>query len=132
MPDVIATLTGVIETAKKLREVSKKMQDAELRSLIADLNLELADLKMQMSELREENLLLRKQVQEAKQEADFRDKVTLKDGLYYLAEAVKGRPDGPYCPRCLDAEGKLILVTLVSDVFQVFGKHSCPNCKQHY
>jgi len=132
MADVMAILSTAIATVQKLREVSEKIKDAETNNLIADLNIALADLKMQFVTLQEENMQLRKELQQAREQADFRSKVTFKEGLYFLTERVEGRPEGPYCPHCLDAEGKLILVTKAQEPFRDFGNLRCPKCKNYY
>ncbi len=132
MADVMSILSTAIATVQKLREVSEKIKDAETNNLIADLNIALADLKMQFVTLREENMQLRKELQQAREQMDFRSKVVLKEGLYFLTEPVEGRPEGPYCPNCLDAEDKLILVTKVQGPFRDLGNLRCPKCKNFY
>lgn len=132
MADVMLILSTAIATVQKLREVSEKIKDAETNNLIADLNMALADLKMQFVTLQEENMQLRKELQQAGAQKDFRSKVILKEGLYFLTKPVEGRPEGPYCPRCLDAEDKLILVTKVQGPFRDLGNLRCPECKTFY
>ncbi len=132
MAELIGTLTTVIGIAAKLREVAKKVHDADTKNLIADLNLQLADLKMQIADLQQENLSLRAAIGEARQHLDIRSKLEVRDKVHFLTESGPGRPPGPYCPRCFDADEKLILVTELGPEFQVFGRYRCNNCKGTY
>jgi hypothetical protein len=133
MADVMSILSVAITTVQKLREVAKKIKDAETNNLIADLNMALADLKMQFVALQEENVQLRRGLQQAREETDVRKKVSYRDGFYYLKEVVEGRLEGPYCTRCLDAENKLILVTEVPKEFrEELGNRQCPECQTLY
>lgn len=132
MADVMSILSVAITAAQKLREVAKKSKDGETNNLIADLNMALVDLKMQCVTLQEENMHLRRELQQAREQTDFRKKVSLRDGLYYLTEPVEGRPEGPYCPHCLDAERKLILVKEVVGPSRQHGNRQCAKCKTYY
>ena len=132
MTDVLSTLGTIISTAKQLREISKKIQDAEARNLVADLNLQLADLKMQVVRLQEENLNLRDEIKAIRQTQDLRSKLQFRDNVYFLKEPVEGRPEGPYCPRCLDVDNALVLLAKLERVFHDVAKYTCNNCKGHY
>lgn len=132
MADVVSVLTGVISTAKKLREVSGKIKDADMKNLIADLNLALANLKLKIADLQKENILLREELEETRKGINIRDTLELRNGLYYLKESMEGRPDGPYCTRCFDADNKLILVAELPKLFRDLAKFECSNCKTYY
>ena len=75
MADVMSILSTAIATVQKLREVSEKIKDAETNNLIAGLHMALADLKMQFVTLQEENMRLRKELQQVREQTDFRSKV---------------------------------------------------------
>ena len=130
MTGVIATIGTAIEICKKLRDASLKLRDAELKNLIGDLSLNLADLKMQLAEMLEENLKLKRELAEKSASAVLRPKLTARDGAYFLVEPQAGRPDGPYCTRCFDVDGTLVLLHELSQTFRRFGKYECANCKQ--
>jgi ribosomal protein L29 len=132
MVEPLAALAGVVTTAKRLLEVAKKIKDAEVKNLIADLNLQLADLKMQLAAIQSENLLLRGQLTVKSQAVDYRSKLVLRGKVYHFTEPVENRPLGPYCPRCFEADGKLMLVTELEGPFQQLADHMCPNCKATY
>jgi len=132
MADPLSIVTGAIKTLQKLREISQKMKNAEIRNLAADLSLNLADLKLQIAELQEENAGLRVQLKKNSQSASYRDKLTVKNGLYFFKESQSNRPDGPYCTRCFDVDEKLVLVSEMSRAFHGIVKYECPNCKAHF
>ncbi len=132
MADVLSLISSAVVTVQKLREVAQKLKDADARNLVADLNMTLADMKLQFADLQEENVRLKAELRAAHESEDLRDKLIVKDGLYYLTQSIKGRPDGPYCTRCFDVEGKLVLVVAFTGAFREFGKYNCPNCKAHY
>lgn len=62
MPEIIASISAAIATAKKLKEVADKTKDADLRNLLADLSLELAEVKTQLADMTEENRRLKDKV----------------------------------------------------------------------
>jgi hypothetical protein len=132
MTGVIATVGAAIDLCKKLRDLSTKIRDAELKNLIGDLSLNLADLKIQLADLQEENLRLKKDIAEMLQSTALRQKLAVRDGAYFLVEPQPGRADGPYCTRCFDVDGTLVLLSEFSGPFRRFGKYNCANCKGHF
>ena len=132
MADLLATLSGVIETAKKLLQLSSKIRDAESRNLIADLNLALAELKIQLADMQEENRRLREELAAKTQRENYRAQLKLRQGLYYFEEPPAGRAGGPYCPRCFDVAEKLVLVNETPPLMRDLARYICPNCKATY
>lgn len=139
MPDPLATLTAILDTAKKLREVARKIQDAEVRNLVADLNLQLADLKLELASSREELAAARAEiarlsaeVESVRTKADLRSKIERRGQLYYFKEPVAGYEEGPYCVACFDGDGRLILVTKLASAFAEVASHMCPKCQAPY
>ena len=128
--DILVTVKTLVEVVGKLRQVAEKTKDADTRNLIADLNLALADLKVQCAELQNDNLRLQADLRESKSHAELRNNLELREGLYHLREAGDGRPTGPYCTRCFDADEKLILVG--GAPMAHFGRWYCNNCKSFY
>jgi hypothetical protein len=130
--EVIAQVSAAIDLLKKARDVAQKTRDAELQNTIADLMMLLADIKIEVAHLKEENHDL-KQNLAAAQRGPVRPTVRFDNGVYYLAEPLPdGRPDGPYCPRCLDSAGKLMLLTERSDAFRFFGRWHCHECDSDF
>jgi hypothetical protein len=130
--DVLVLISAAIDTVKRLRDVSQRIKNADAKNAVADLSMALADIKMEVAALKEENLRLKEELDALGKQADLRSKLELRDDVYYFTESVGGRPDGPYCPRCLDADDKLIPVKKLTGYFVTFGRWSCPNCESHY
>lgn len=132
MPDVLAALGTVVETAKRLREISQKIKDAETKNLIADLNLNLADLKIQVADLQDENRRLRGELAAARVVADQRSRLKRQGNFYYLSNPAVGEIPGPYCTGCFDSRERLVLVSELGSVFAALGSHQCPVCQSVY
>ena len=101
-------IDDVVGSVKQVREVAQRLHDAELQGLVADLMLKAADLKMELANDREENLELRRQLEQCRKRADLRSKMEKRDNFYYLREPVEGYGEGPFCPTCFDRDGCLV------------------------
>jgi hypothetical protein len=132
MVDVIALFGAAMAAARKVREVAEKTKDAELRGLIADLMLGMSDLKLRVSELQTENANLQSQLASRTEEAELRINLVHRDRVYYFAKEMPGRSLGPYCPRCLDIDGKFMVMKEVMDRFRSFGSFECPQCDKFF
>lgn len=99
---------NIVSGVQKVRDVSKKMNDAEMQNTVADLMLNIAEFKLESVQLVTENAELRQETQQLRTQADIRSKVGLRNGYYYLTEEIPGYSNGPFCPLCLDDDGKLI------------------------
>lgn len=126
------TVAALVTTGRRLYEATKKMSDAETKNLIADLNLQIADLKSRVVDLQEENRRLQADLKQRSDLSSLRETLQVRNQVYYFREPVAGRPSGPYCPRCLDADERLVLVTEFKPPFTALGKFNCPNCKAVY
>lgn len=115
----------VIEGIKLLRETAKKMQNAELQGQIADLLLSSADLKLEMAELKADVLKVREENAELKRKNDLRANVEMRGNLAYLKAPVPGYNQGPFCPICLETDGKLI------NIWESTLGWFCPHCKKN-
>lgn len=91
---------GLIETMKDVAELVQKADNIELYRQIMMLQTEAFSLV-------EENHVLREQVR------SLTDQLALKvgvvyDALYCWVVKADGTKDGPYCPACYGADGKLV------------------------
>jgi len=130
MTDILGTVTTVVSTVKKLGEITKKIQDAETNNTIADLSLGIAELKLQIVDLLEENRELKVQLAAAHEIFDVREKLEVRKNLYYFKAEVTDRPEGPYCPSCLDSKGKLVLMS--DNPMRRHGRYLCSACHAMY
>jgi hypothetical protein len=123
--DVIASVQNAIEIVGKLRALSKKIEDAEFKMLLADLSSDLADTKIEIAELKtqlakqlEENIQLRKLLEQR-----VAAKPTISDGAYRFEDE-----EGLFCTACYDTKGLKVRVAPLSPSFRAFGKWKCPAC----
>ena len=138
MPDITAISAGLgaikqaIEITRELRDLGRAIESAELKLKIAELADALVEAKLNLVGAKEEISLLKEQIREIKQINDYRKNITLKKGLYYFNEPVEGRALGPYCPRCLDVDDRLVIITKISSASNKLGNYQCQNCKAIY
>lgn len=119
-------VNNVIEGLRKIREVSQRIQNAELQNLVADLMINAADLRIELAQAKEDNIKLREEIADIKRRRDLRSNIEYRGTLVYLKTLLPGYPDGPFCPCCLENEGKLHIMW--EDQFA--GWH-CTNAKAH-
>ncbi len=125
--DALLTIKGLFDIAKQLKGLAK---NAETKLLVADLTMDLAELKIAFAEVLEENHELRTKLKEGDDLSDLRDHMERRDDVYFIT--MDGRDPGPYCPRCLDVDGKLVNLTKFTGAFTAIGKYNCPNCEKVY
>lgn len=89
---------GWYEAFKDLLAVADRLRDAELKHKLADVQMEGARLAEENARLRQELIALQEQVR-TRQEMQYRDNV-------YWRQAGQGEREGPFCPKCLDGDGK--------------------------
>ena len=77
----------------------EKLKDAEANRAMATIRMEGAKLAEENARLREENIALRESLRN-------RQAMTFRENAYWIEQ--DGRRDGPFCPRCLDADGKAV------------------------
>lgn len=110
-----SALTGVAAVFQAFRsavEATKSLNDAVLQKQLADGMVEASKLAQENAELRNQNTRLS-------------DQLRVRDEMEWRLEAwwKRGDPtDGPYCPRCLGAEGKMLRMMVRGWVWH------CPNC----
>jgi hypothetical protein len=126
--NAFATITSCINLVRQVIQIAEQTKNAELRLACADLALKLADLKGQLAKAQEEILRLRSQIDELTKQHDVRKKLVLRQGSYYLTEAIQGFPEGPFCTACMDVRGKLVVKILPDGPDRVFGL-TCPECE---
>ena len=106
---------GWYEAVKDLIKIADRIRDAELKQKLADVQMEGAKLAEENARLRQELIDLRQQVQ-TRQEMIFRDNV-------YWRHQSDDKIEGPFCPKCLDGEGKSSRMTDLADNYW-----RCPVC----
>ena len=112
MPDPSALLTALqsvkaaADVVKALRSADVSFEKAELKLKVAELAELLAEARMSILDAQEENQVLRKQLEEAARKR----RLQFEKVAYW--EVLEGKKvDGPFCPKCLDADAKEIRMT---------------------
>ncbi len=104
---IVASLRGAVD-------VARKFADTPLKAEYLDLMARLQDAKEQAFEMQEELHDARRQIRALEEAARVRAIVSLDRGVYWTGDAREAGPDGPYCTRCFDVDGKLVRVTVAS------------------
>lgn len=95
---------SIVDKAKDIYELVKKDATIELQE-------RLMEFREEAVSLQEENLKLRKRIQELEEQASGCDEI-LFDGEAYWRKRGDGNGDGnkegPFCQKCYDTQGKLV------------------------
>ena len=128
MTDIVAGISTALDITKKLRDLNKAAGEADFKMLLADLTSELGDaklaaanLKIELAEAKSKNIELA-----ALLEKKNAEEPELHDHAYVFGDNTRH-----YCTGCYDSMGKKSLLTENKPPFNVFGKWTCPVCKQH-
>lgn len=132
MADVLSSIKASIEAIKKLLALDEKVRMSDMRGLLLEAQERMLDAKTEVLELREENLRLKEELKALEELPSVDDNLELKGELYWMITPPKGRSSGPYCRKCYDMEGILMLVNENNIHFKVFGTYQCPKCKTNY
>ena len=118
--DEISTVLGAGASAsallKDLMAYAKGRKDPEVIEKVTQLQLRQMEMLEVQDQLREENRRLRDENQELKARAATRADLEWKDNVYWRREG--DDLVGPYCPKCLDGDAKLVRMTVGSDYFR--------------
>jgi len=123
-------LKAASDIAKGLRAIESGYEKAELKLKIIDLMELLSDARTGVLEAQEEIRGLQARIQELEAAEDLRDKLVMRDSMYYLVEASGEK--GPYCVRCYETDQQLMPLTEQPWQFREFGRWQCPECKRLY
>jgi hypothetical protein len=96
---------------------------------VASLSDELVTLRSSVAVLTDENLVLTARLISAQEAAARRNLFSLRGGAYWKADDAPGSLAlGPYCTRCFDMGGQMVLLSEESTNLRAFGKWRCPAC----
>jgi len=107
-----------IDTIKELLDLALSAKNHDLYSRINGLSQELI-------EYQQENLSLKKKVIELEETLNTKESLKFEDHVYWLIK--DGKKDGPYCPKCWDANEKTIRLRVLNNGFR-----TCPNCQNGF
>jgi transposase-like protein len=126
----IASAITSIKTATEIAQLLKTSDEtfikAELKLKLAELMSALADTKIAVSELKEIILEKDQEIKRIIDKQKINESIIFVDPVY-RKRMDNGQMEGFYCPRCFDAESKLIRLDNNHD-----GSFNCKNCKSIY
>lgn len=89
----------------------------------ADLIRRLVDVQMEGAKLAEENARLRQELADLREQAKIRQEMRYQSNVYWR-QLGEGKSEGPFCPKCLDGNGKAARMSDFAD----FHAWICPVC----
>lgn len=107
---------GWYEAFKDAAAVVEKLKDAEAMRAMATVQMEGAKLAQENAQLRDENHGLRQTLRN-------REAMAFHENAYWIER--DGRREGPFCPRCQDADGKAVRMLNLQPDYHAW---KCPNC----
>ena len=127
----LVDISQAVDLATKIRDVAEKAKDAETILLIADLQVALATVKSEIAALMNENLALKQQLEQKQSAPQQGSDLEFRDGAYWYTTPA-GQSDGPYCPRCKEADNRMVTLSKPDEPFVGLFKWKCPQCDKTY
>jgi len=115
-------MSVITELFGKAVDLARKIESVPLQQTIIQLQQHVLELLAEKARTDEENRALKAQLRERDERERVRLALVFQDGVYRNRDG----GDGAYCPRCLDADGKAVHLTVLgNDVLR------CNNCKSN-
>jgi hypothetical protein len=106
---VTSSTGGIANAVKEVVSIAERVGNRELTERAGDLLVRILDIQTKMAELANENHALKLRISELEQAGELAGKLVYQESVYWLL--IEGVSDGPFCPKCWDAEKKLIRLT---------------------
>lgn len=139
MPDIASINAGLSAVklafgmAKDLKDATAAYNDAELRLKISDLYNALSEARISLAEAQVEIVELQSEVRRLESKFKETEELEYRDGFFYRAVPVEGKPNGPFCPKCYQGPQKLLSsVNPATGIHTHFGTKYCHGCGSHY
>ncbi len=110
---------SIVDQLKDVAELIRKMDNIELFQKILDL-------QTSAMALQEENRELKERVRQLEEKSRVQASLVYRNNLYWKRDET-GKEEGPYCPRCWEADGKLVHLRVNGDEGAF-----CLNCKSGF
>lgn len=107
--DLLATVAGLVTLSERMKSIELTEKVSELQAMCIQHVQEKAGMWSELQRLR--------------QHIEVRDEMRLAHGAFWRGEAGESG-DGPFCPRCWQADGKLMSMLLRPTTYSI-----CPQCK---
>ena len=119
----IATLSAIANVAKEANKIELYHQVLDLQQRIMEAMAENTELLAKNAELTRENIRLRDEAAAAARAGAADSELVFKDDVYWRMDG-ESVVDGPFCPRCKDADGKQVRMTDRKNGFTI-----CVDCR---
>ena len=112
----------ITETGKKIIQAIQKSDSTSANQLVLELQSMALDLQ-------EQNYDLRRRIDELEQHMDLMDEMSFDGKVYWRGQG--DDRDGPFCQRCVDAEGRAIRLQLREDTAAGYESrwYECHSCQ---
>lgn len=118
----LATIRAIAGVAREAGKIELYQQILDLQQTILEAVTENTSLAQSNAELTREVNRLRDELDLARRSQEHRSSLTFRDDAYW--RQTDDAEDGPFCPKCLDADGKTIRMTDRKN-----GHTCCVHCK---
>lgn len=116
---------GVLDNLKTLTSIARKLKDPELMDQVMRLQESVLALQTDNGELRDKVRALEKEKEELVRKQEVKNSLVFEEVVYFLNKS--SSKDGPYCPKCQDADDKLIRLKEYPA-----GHTQCPQCQNTF
>lgn len=107
---------SLVDALRLIQDLDRAGVKIELQNIILDAQDRMSEYTQKISELTDQNQLLGKQLNEIKQVEQVRQNLQLDQEQDCYWEVVdQTRVSGPYCPKCLENDGKKLTITARKD-----------------
>jgi ribosomal protein L37AE/L43A len=93
-------MSALVDLITKAAELSDKFRNTELKEL-------LVNARIKALEIAEENLSLREELLRLRTAAQNKETLVFEYGVYWR-KTESAEPEGPFCPKCFDGDGKVV------------------------
>jgi len=132
MADIVTGLTALktaFDLAKDLKNASDAYNDAEMRLKLSELYSALSEAKIELADAQLEMYELKRKISELQGKLDASDELVFREAVYWRANEVEGKPNGPFCPKCYEgSEKKMSSMSSVNGQFRFAGRYKCNTC----
>ena len=122
---LIASVTSAGNAAKALLDIKSIAESAEAKMAIAEMQNTLADTKGEIADLKLELQAKDERIRVLQLKISEKEKLVRHNEMYFEVDEC-GNPSGdPFCPRCNEADGKLIHLVHRNNKYV-----ACPSCEK--
>lgn len=123
----IQALKAASDMIKGIRGADLSLEKAELKIRLAGLAEQLVNARVAVVDTQQLIIELEAKVRELESTRDLADRLVFEENTYWMKDA-NGKAMA-YCPRCYDADGKLVHLSELPPAFREAAHFTCANCR---